>query len=137
MNVTEKAAWILAMGVLIAFGLGTPASAQVLTTGQSALDNVAAAGARAPGNMVSAGVARAQEAANAPRGITITEVAPTTSIRAQALAQSLGIVFDQLNQAITLFANLLLARAGGPAIVDQSTLSDLTSGTETSTGGRR
>lgn len=85
---------------------------QALVGGQTALDNVAAAGARSPGNMVGAGVAQAVNFGN--HVTVITEQTRPTSLRAETIAASLQILFDQLNQALLLFHNLILAQAGRP-----------------------
>ncbi len=94
---------------------GSPALAQIGPPGQSAADNsrAGAVGLRAPGNMVIAGVARLQQQtrlAQAP--ITITEAAREISIRKQLLIDSINIIFEQVNDALSLFGNLLLLRAG-------------------------
>ena len=83
---------------------------QALVGGQTALDNAAAAGARSPGNMVSAGVGQAVNFGN--HVTVITDQGPQTSLRAETIAASLQILFDQLNQALLLFHNLILAQAG-------------------------
>jgi hypothetical protein len=91
---------------------------------------------RAPGNMVRAGVARAQEFANAAAaGVEITETADETSVWSNALAESIATVFNQLNLAIVGFHNLLLARAGRPPVVP-TTIVPATSGGGSSGGGR-
>ena len=112
---TRLAGFVVLAGIGI---LSTPALAQlgqIGPAGQRALDNsrAGAVAFRAPGNLVSAGVARLQTAtALAQAPITITATGPQFSARAQLLAESIRIVFEQLNQAFTLFNNLLLARAG-------------------------
>lgn len=85
---------------------------QALVGAQTALDNVGAAGARSPGNMVSAGVGQALNFGN--HVTVITEQTRPTSLRAETIAASLQILFDQLNQALLLFHNLILAQAGRP-----------------------
>ena len=96
---------IAAIVCLITVGSAT---AQEFPSGQSAADSVRSVGARAPGNMVRAGVAQALNFGNAARaGIQITETSLVTSIRAQALADSIGIIFQQINEALVLFHNLL------------------------------
>ena len=99
--------------MLASFFCAAPTAGQVITNGQNPLDNAAAAGARAPGNMVAAGVAQAFGIHDDARaGHEITETETPTSVRAQALADSIAILFEQLNQAITAFHNLLLLRGG-------------------------
>ena len=108
-------AWELAAAGLLA--LQSSSLAQIMPPGQSAAENasIGAIRSRAPGHMVGAGVARAFEPHDAARGgIDITETSRPTSIRAQALADAITIVFDQLNQALALLQNLVLVRAGEP-----------------------
>ena len=138
----NKLSYCLLLGPVAAF-CATPVYAQAITTGQNPLDNAAAAGARAPGDMVISGVAQAVDFGNAGQsGVQITETAPPTSVRAQALADSFELLFQQLNQAILLFHNLLALRGGQtpsasglPSIpgLGDADLSDLTG----QTGGRR
>jgi len=72
-----------------------------------------AAARRAPGNIVSAGVARAIAANNSGvRKFEISEVDGEVSFQTEFLTQAIEIIFDQLNEALVLFENLLLARAG-------------------------
>jgi len=100
---------------LVVLSLSTPAFAQVMAPGMTPLEAVSsgAVRSRAPGNMVTAGVAAALALADAARGgVEITETACPTSIRAQLLADSIAAVFEQLNQLLVGFTNLLLARAG-------------------------
>ena len=127
----------LTMCILTSFAVFTaavPADAQTIIQGGTALDNAATAGARAPGNMVANGLSRVQEfAERAAAGPQITEQAPPeTDVWSQALADSITILFDQLDQAIFLFHNLLLARAGEPLIIPTDILPDFsdTSGTD-------
>lgn len=105
----------------------TAAVAQVWEVGQNALDN-ASSGAvreRAPGNLVSAGVARTIEFGDAARaGVEITEPAPTISIWAQAAAQTIASIFEQLNQAIQAINTLLIARGGQTPTVPSPTPGD-------------
>lgn len=120
-----------------------PAEAQVITSGQNPLDNAAAAGARAPGDMVIAGVAQAAAFANAGRaGVEITETTRPTSVRAQALADSIAILFEQLNQAIAAFQSLLLLRSGSsPSVFGLPSILGTggtdSGGTAEPSGGRR
>lgn len=89
---------------------------QALVGGQTALDNAGGAGARSPGNMVSAGVAQTLDFGG--HVTIITEQAATDGgLLAQTIAASLDILFEQLNQALLLFHNLLLARAGRPPAI--------------------
>lgn len=120
--------WVWAIaGLLVSQSV---ASAQMMPPGQSAADNasIGAVRSRAPGNMVSAGVARAFELHDVARGgIDITETSRPISIRAQALAEAITTVFDQLNQALALLQSLILARAGEPSDLSADLLSGLAS----------
>lgn len=104
--------------------------AQVITTpGQVRISSGgAAAGFRAPGNMVSNGVARAKGFTPNPLAIIeITETEPTTSLRAQLLADSISIIFQQVNNAIYVFNNLIRARGGLPLAAPVSVSTTFTS----------
>ncbi len=93
---------------------------QGFSYGQTALDNArsGAVRSRAPGRMVNAGVAQAIAFGGAARaGIPITETSRPKSFRTDALTRSITLIFEQLNQAISLFHNLLLARAGKPPVL--------------------
>ncbi len=106
--------------VLLAF-CGLPvAYGQVSPPGRSAQENASsgAVASRAPGNLVTAGVARTLQAADLARaGVEITETERPTSIGDQLLADSIEIVFSQLNQAIVLLENLFLAQVGQPPVI--------------------
>ena len=86
---------------------------QTLAPAQTALDNAAAAGSRSPGNMVSAGVAQHQAFGGHVTVITESGPPEVEPFR-QVIVASLEALFEQLNQALVLFHNLLLARAGRP-----------------------
>jgi len=117
-------------GLLAAIALcwsGT-AGAQDIIEGGTALENSrgGAVRERAPGRMVTAGVSRAQEFQNSIRGgIEITEPAPVSSPRSELLAESIAAVFNQINLAIVGFHNLLLARAGRPAVIPESIIASV------------
>lgn len=101
--------------MLIALVLGSSVQAQIPVWQQTAAENArgGAVRGRAPGDMVSAGVARAIEFANAARaGVQITEVAPVSSFRTDAMVASITALFEELNQAMLIIGNLLLARSG-------------------------
>lgn len=109
--------------------------------GQYASDNVSggAIAARAPGNMVGAGVARVQEAANFARGgVEIVETSRPMSPRAVFLVEAIEILFDQLNSTLLYLGNILLQRAGLPPLVPQvptPTTPDTTDTTDTTDSG--
>ena len=93
--------------------------------GRTALENASAGGAggRSPGNLVISGASRAQAAIVSPRfGFSITETSRPISPRAQFLAQAIQIIFTDLNVAISLLQNVLLARAGLPPALPGSSL---------------
>jgi len=99
---------VLSMGVVLLES--SVAWGQVIIDTFPALDNVSANSlrARAPGNMVQAGVARAKQVARPD--IVNTEVPP--SIKAIFLAEAIDIIFDDINNALLLVINLFRARAG-------------------------
>lgn len=109
--------------------------------GQHASDNVSggAIAARAPGNMVNAGVVRAQTAAGfASNGIKIVETTRPTPPHAVFLSNAIKIIFDQLNSALQLLENVLRLRAGLPPLAPQATPPPTTTGgttTGSTTGG--
>ena len=126
------------MAVLVAAVCHASADAQVITNGQNPLDNAAAAGARAPGDMVGAGLAQAFIIHDDARaGPDITETERPTSVRAQALADSIAILFEQLNQAIVAFHNLLLLRGGSSPSVSGLPSMPGVGSTDLQPGGRR
>ncbi len=95
-------------------------SLQLSPPGQSARENArgGAVAALAPGNLVVTGVAQALQAADIARaGVDIVATERPTSIGDQLLAETIRIVFDQLNQAIVLFENVLRARAGRQLVI--------------------
>jgi hypothetical protein len=121
----------LTLGVCLVVTVQTPVRGQVLIAGQTALEN-ASAGAlafRAPGNMVSAGVARALAAADFARTpVEITETIRPVSPRAVFLVDAIEIVFDQVNRALLLLENVLRLRGGFPPALPGTILSPTTSG---------
>lgn len=105
----------------VALGLSVPANAQDVMEGRTAFENLRGAGGRAPGRMVTAGLARAQETAAGGRAqVTapqITETSRPTPIRAQFLADVIEILFEQLEATFLFLGNRWLARAGlGPLL---------------------
>lgn len=102
--------------MLIAAGwamwMALPASGQVLIDGGSASNNASggAVRGRAPGQRVDAGIAEHQNFGGAPE---VTDPAPDEDAARQfLLVESINTVFDQINEAILLFRDLLLLRAG-------------------------
>lgn len=109
--------------VVLAFCSLPVARGQVSPPGQSARDNSrsGAVASRSPGNLVIAGLARTIEAANLARaGVEIIETERSTSIGDQLLADSITIIFDQLNLAIVLLENLFRAQEGQPPVIPTS-----------------
>lgn len=104
--------------LVIALGLGlwrAPAAlGQTLIQGRTAFENADSAGARSPGNMVTAGVARAVQAAKDGRAIhPITEQAPTEpGPTGQFVSEAGTAVITQLFDFFFYFSNRFLARAG-------------------------
>ena len=117
--------------VLLALTCSATAYGQNNVAGNTALEN-ARAGAvrgRAPGNLVVAGTARAQAAARFARaGIEITETSRPMSWQTEFLVDAIEIVFEQLNQAIALVANVLALRAGGEAAIPADLIPDTSGG---------
>lgn len=124
----------------VALGLSAPANAQGIMDGRTAFANLRAAGGRAPGGMVTAGLFRAQETAGRGRAQVvapqITETSRPTPIRAQFLADVIEILFEQFEQTLLFLGNRWLARAGlgpllpvelffPPPVADDSDVSDL------------
>lgn len=113
---------------VVAMSLSTAARAQTIIQGGSAAENVRSAGARAPGNMTTAGIARAQQAAQAARArVEITETPSTTpGIREMFVTELVDIMVEQINQFFIRFVNLLLERAGLPPLMLTDLLPPLT-----------
>ena len=130
--------WIFGAAAFAQSAPTTPAGGTrggTLVTGQLPFDNANGGGLadRSPGNMVGAGVAAQQTAAEfgrSRREITETEE-PVDAIEV-FLVDAIDIVFDQLNLAMLLFENALRARAGLPPRVPG--LDDVSSGTDLSSG---
>ena len=109
-----KSASVVVGTFLLVFS--NPGFGQSIAGQQTALDNAADAGSRSPGNMVTAGVAQHQ--AFGGHVTVITESGPPVPEPfPQIIAASLEALFDQLNEALLLFHNLILARAGRPPAI--------------------
>jgi hypothetical protein len=109
-------------------GLSTAAYGQNNVAGRTALQNAqnGPVQGRAPGNMVAAGIAQAQMAADfAKTPIPITETSRPTPPRVTFLVEAIDIVLEQLNQAIALIANLLAVRSGGEELALDNLVSGL------------
>jgi hypothetical protein len=104
------------MAITVSFS--TLTRAQTIIEGGTARNNARTAGARAPGNMVTAGLVRAKDAVRDPfQSPQITETASSVpGPQAIFLAQAANILLDQLNRLFTFFSNLLLERAGLPPL---------------------
>lgn len=121
--------WAVAVAAVLAWNGVARAQATSTTPGtpglgQHPFDNVSggAVAARAPGNMVNAGVGRAQAAADFARGgIDIVETSRPMSPRAVFLVDAIEIIFEQLNRTLLYLGNILLQRAGLPPLVPQVT----------------
>ena len=110
---------VLAIVLGLGWMVSAPASAQELARGRTARDNNAAAGARAPGAMVSAGIARAQQAIRDGRAVhPITETVDTSdddgsdggdgavssglTLEEQIAANILSFIFDRILERLGL-----------------------------------
>ena len=83
---------------------------------------------RSPGNMVAAGVARAQLTnRSVTPHIQITETGGELSPGKMFLIDAIGIIFSDLNLAIVAIHNVILAQAGQPPVIPTSILPGLTS----------
>jgi len=142
----QGSGWIILARTAATICLVSPVVlAQSPPTGQTAAQNSHAGSVhnRAPGLLVSAGVARAMEFANRGRaGVEIVETELPLTPHQQVLITTLETAFDELNQALLALRALLLARAGAPVAVPSSTTGGITSpGTTNPTvlprGGRR
>jgi len=115
MNVRIGLPTSLALSALLVSSLAAPSSGQLAPGGRTALEAArgGAVRSRAPGNMVSAGVAAAITFSDAARaGLEITATSRETSIRDQAIADSIDIIFEQLNTLLVFLDAALQARAG-------------------------
>jgi hypothetical protein len=116
----------LALAVAFGFALARPANGQVITA-PGLIWNSAGGGAqglRAPGNMVSSGLARAAEAF--PDPLLLPEIVETSTpgLRTQILVSVIDTVFTTLNSALALLENAIIARISGE---DPSAAGTLTS----------
>jgi hypothetical protein len=143
---TRYGTLLIGMGVATTAGLFAPdALAQApplqvppIITGFPASENVGggALSQRAPGRMVQAGVARAQEAVSLPGpAYNITETLPTITPRTAFLVTAIQASFAALDQALTFFVDLLFRRAGLPPPTTGGTTGGDTGGTTGDTGG--
>lgn len=138
-KVRTLSVWTVAVATVLtwnAVARSQTATPGVPTWNQNALDNVSAGAlaSRSPGNMVGAGVVRAQEAADFARGgIEIVETSRPISPRATFLVEAIKIVFVQLNRTLLYLGNILLERAGlsplVPIDVSPTTPTDAADGT--------
>jgi hypothetical protein len=120
--------WAVALPAVFVLCFEATTRGQNNVAGNTALENARAGSVRgrAPGNIVTAGVARAQNAANFARGgVEITETSRPVHWRVDFLVEAINIVFEQVNQAIALFANLLAVRAGGEPVIAADFLQNL------------
>lgn len=130
----------LIVGIAIGTALlaALPAAAQTNEWGQVTLggrpdQNVRAAGARTPGSMVNAGVARGQLASQfAQAPIEITDPTPTDlEPRQEFLIDAIEILFEEFNELLLFFGNLLRERAGlDPAAPEAGTITGVVTSAE-------
>jgi hypothetical protein len=112
-----KRACLIALTLAVAFGfaLARPANGQVITS-PGLIWNSAGGGTqgeRAPGNMVSSGLARAAEIF--PNPLLFPEIVETSTpgLRTQILVTVIDTVFNTLNSALALLQNAIIARISG------------------------
>jgi len=103
---------VIFAGLLVAFVV-TDARAQVLSGGLSPLENVGAAGARSPGLMVGAGLARREQVLSGP----FRDFAPITATGTPGFFEGFRstasvVLATQLTVAIDLLVNALINRSG-------------------------
>ncbi|UCF34823.1 MAG: hypothetical protein JSV78_05855 [Phycisphaerales bacterium] len=112
-----KRTCLIALTLAVAFGfaLARPAHGQVITS-PGFIWNSAGGGAqgeRAPGNMVSSGLARAQEVFPDPlRWVEVVEPY-AAGVRTQILVTVIDTVFNTLNSALALLQDAIIARISG------------------------
>lgn len=97
----------------------TPTDTVPPITNGLAHENVASPAARSPGDMVSAGVASAQNAVKLVRtsSSTITETADEESdFTDNFISQAKDLIMDQIEELVLYFANLIFERFGLPPI---------------------
>ena len=134
----KRGNWLTLLGlVAVVLLAASEAPAQTLIHGRTASDNASAAGARAPGSLVTAGLARAQDAATEGRAVhDITETPDTTPGPQRGfLIDAATLISEQLNQIILFLADRFLAREGfdtslaaGLLAAGSGTLGDLLDG---------
>ena len=119
--------------------VGAPIASAQLIQGGTAYDNVRTAGLRAPGNLVNAGLARAQENIILPfGGVEITETERPQTPKAIFLVDAIEAIFEQVDTLLFFFDNLLRARAGlPPRLPDVSVPDDSSDDGDDGRGGRR
>jgi|GEM_PF-3742607 len=107
----------------VAIGLTDVAWAQQIEPGSQAVENNASGGAiraRAPGNMVAAGLARAVEAQDrllSRPEITDTPESRPISVVNQARIEALQVMFTTIQQMIAAIHNAILGQAGRDSIL--------------------
>ncbi len=94
-------------------------SAQVFSGGLTPIENSGAAGARSPGNMVTAGIARREEVLSAPIRTYSSITNPGSPSLVEGIRSTASLLLaTQLSIAIDLFVNALIDRSG---ILDAAT----------------
>lgn len=110
---------VLAMAPM-AFGQFAGTNDPQNVAGRTALENstVGAVGLRAPGEMVTSGVARASMRIAHPRiGVDVQLTSEPPNAGDLFLTEAIQIIFGNLNLAINLFENAIRAQAGLPAVL--------------------
>lgn len=117
---TQRCRWLAPLvGACVVVTPMTSTPAQTIIDGPTAADNAGPGpvALRAPGRMVTAGLARALERAATFRARPqITETSRPPSIPAQALPVAIDTFFGELNQFLFFIFNRLLAREGLPSL---------------------
>lgn len=127
---------VISWCVVCSMALCITAEAQLAIPGNTALENVTAAGARAPGNMTIAGIARAKNTFNSFRARNvISETEQPTPPHAVFYAEAIEIIFNQLNDLLFFLHNLSLIQAGEDPLPPPP--DDSTDGTGDDTDGGR
>lgn len=112
----KRSTWFtVSVATAVAVGFGVPANAQDIMEGRTAFDNLRAAGGRGPGNMVTAGLGRAQQTADQGRAQVIspdiTETSSTTTIGDQFRSDVSAIVVQAFDDIVQQFIQMILGLA--------------------------
>lgn len=114
----EAFRFAIASAVVSVAVLCTNLPAQTIIEGGTARENVRTAGARSPGNMVNAGLARADSAITIrlDGSVDITETSRPATLHSLFVPPAVQIIVDQINAFFAFILNQFLLRAGFDAI---------------------